>query len=280
MDPVAAETRRRWPARLARGALLLGAATFTLGFACYGMVLSPLWTALWGLVAWPRLGRVRGWLAAGLLAVGLGAWWVPFHEFADATDRLSARLDQGPEAYSTREKLGIYGLHGLMTAVGWSVGLREVGWEAAGLHLPGGGTVVVHSDFPLRSPRVRRRIRELEAGGRGRVAWTYQWDREAMRVALALNALDLEVRPTAEGTLDVRGTVEIAYPHRSPLPFFHIRGRTIAIEEGLFGMLQDAGWLFPYEAEYRFHVDPDAPILRDPAPVRGPLERVLVHLFA
>lgn len=269
-----------WPAAVLRGLVVALSAFFTLGFACYGLVLSAVWTASWSLVGIRALGRLRVGLVLALLALGGAFWWVPLHEFADATDHLAARLDQGPEAYSTREKLGIYGLHGLMTVVGGVVGLPEVAVEAAGLHVPIGGTRVVHSDFPLRSPKVRRKVAALAGGGSGRVAWTYAWDRESVRVALALNALDLVVEPGPDDALDVAATVQIAYPHRYRLVFFQVRGRTVGIEEGLYGMLQDAGWLFPYAVEYRFRVDRNDPILRDPNPTRGTLERALILLLA
>jgi hypothetical protein len=137
---------------------------------------------------------------------------------------------------------------------------------------------VFHSDFVLGSHKVRGSLRDFAAGlqpddsastrnyGPVAIEWSksdYRLTEPEARYALALNQTRLTARAERGGErwlMDVRDEMEVKYPESS---YVTLVGRPkLRIEEGLFWVLQNCGWLHPYTAEYRFSVYSDDPRLR------------------
>lgn len=133
----------------------------------------------------------------------------------------------------------------------------------------------------MRSPKVRAEIRNLidfaDKQGKGgqrltlpmtRIAWNgYAMNSDSARVALALNS-PFELGGTAhrEGAhwrLELVGRARAAYPHRSVLPLFSLDGERVELDEGLFLVLQERGWLHPYVAEWRWSIMSNDPRLQN-----------------
>ena len=235
------------------GVVLAGSCGFVaFGFWAFGMDLSAVGWLMIGAAAIPLRWTPGRWLALALAALVAPALMVgSVYEYGHRVEVLSARLDRGPSAYSARDKLGIYGLNLAMGAVGALVGFPEVAMETLLLTVPGPRERTFASDFPMRSPKVRTAARAMLGDPRPRtVVWSYE-PSESARVALACNALHLVGEPVRQGSrrgVEIRGTVEISYADRYFLEMAHFPGRTIGVEEGLFRMLEVAGWLHPYDA--------------------------------
>ena len=241
------------------GVLVTGSCWFVaFGFWAFGMDLSALgWVAVgalaipWGRFRW-RLFRVGlGGLIAAPLMVG------SVYEYGHRVEVLSAKLSGGPSAYSSREKLGIYGLNLAMGVVGSAAGFPEAGVETLLLMVPGPSERVFESDFPMRSPKVREAaLAMLRSPTPRTVVWAYE-PSESARVALACNALHLtgkRVEENGRRGVQIRGRVDVSYADRYFLVMGRIPGRTIGIEEGLFRMIERAGWLHPYDAVWSWTV--------------------------
>jgi hypothetical protein len=112
------------------------------------VVLSPL------LLGRPVVRRAKVIAGVGLLVVAALTIWIPICE----VNRQVAVLDVKPY-YSTRDKLGVGGLNLVMAACGLPL-YPEVAVETALLVLPrrANDTLVVQSDFPLRSRVVRAKL--------------------------------------------------------------------------------------------------------------------------
>jgi hypothetical protein len=107
---------------------------------------------------------------------------------------------------------------------------------------------------------------------------------DSLRVALALNSpLELtgSVRRDGDSSwLDLIARARIEYPRRAVLRLFSFEGRPITLDEGLFWVLQQDGWLHPYTAEWTWSVRSDDPRLNELAtPVRSWREQVFGWLF-
>jgi hypothetical protein len=114
------------------------------------------------------------------------------------------------------------------------------------------------------------------------IAWSKrELEQDSKRVALALNSpLRLEAtahRQRGGWRLEIRGRAAARYPRRNRILLGRPFGRELAIEEGLFAALQDAGWLHPYEAVWSWCVEEGDPRLMNlSTPERGWLERLLL----
>ena len=242
-------------------------AFWAFGFWAFGMNWSALLlfssAVLWSPFGWEyRKKRVFSLLIGVLMA--LLFVWLPFVEYDRRVVELSAKLDNGPAAFSFRDKLGIYGLNGVMGGAGAVLGFPEVAIETLYLALPGPKTRVFESDFPLASPKVRKAVAKRIKSGRAgtqNITWTYD-THESLRAGLALNSMLLKGEPVGDDW-QFTGVVEISYPHRYRLVLAQVAGHTFQIEEGLFGMLEQAGWLHPYDAEWTWTMTVDDPRLAD-----------------
>lgn len=259
---------RRTLTRLSFALLATFFAVWALGFAAFKLPLGTL--ALTLAVGAYALGCRRPSLRAFVAGTGIVVMASPVSlwEYVERVDALSARLGQGPAAFSTWDKVGIAGLNVAMAGVGAAVGFPEAALETTLLFVPGPDTRHFRSDFPMRSPMVQRAVCDAlrrERSRRHRVVWSYPAADDSMRVALALHPFDLRLTPVEEaGRRGVRaqGTIAVTYPTRYRLHLFSVPtphgSRSVGIEEGLYGMLQDAGWMHPYDAEWTWTVWEDS----------------------
>jgi len=198
-------------------------------------------------------------------------------------DRKVEQLSRIPRndmsAFTLQDRLGIYGLNVVMGAVGYPL-YPEAARETLLMMLDPGPLArrVFYSDFSLGSYKVKASLRDFAAGLRlddtassrthGPVG--IRWDKSVYRLtdpearyALALNQTRLEARAERRGErwlIDVRHEMEVKYPESVYVTL--VARPRLRVEEGLFWVLQNAGWLHPYTAEYRFSVYSDDPRLK------------------
>jgi hypothetical protein len=265
--------------RVALG-LFCGLVLLVAAWLCvFGMPLSGVFVSLAALqpiLCHRRTVLVRRARPVLILALTLAAcifWKTPVQELASTLQRLRETKDQrGPTGFSTTDKLGIYGLNIVMGLGGLIAGFPEVAQETLCLTVEGPSTRTWHSDFAMRSPKVRAGVRQLAAVAEAHgddenpltlptmhIAWSaYSMKLDSARVALALNS-PFELGGTAhrEGAgwrLELVGRAKAEYPRRSVHHLFSLDGKSIELDEGLFWVLQESGWLHPYFAEWRWSV--------------------------
>jgi len=192
-------------------------------------------------------------------------------EVDQKVEQLSRKLRHDVNAFTFQDRVGIYGLNIVMGAVGYPL-YPEASKETL-LMMLGPGPLsrrVFYSDFGLGSRKVRWRLADFAAGlqsggsassrgyGPARIEWhksEYRLSEPEARYALALNQTLLTARAERRGErwlIFVRHEMEVRYPD-SLLVTLITRPR-LRMEEGLFWVLQNSGWLRPYTAEYRFTV--------------------------
>jgi hypothetical protein len=200
-------------------------------------------------------------------------------EVDQKVEQLSRKPRGDVSAFTLQDRLGIYGLNIVMGAVGYPL-YPEAAKETLLMMLDPGPFArrVFHSDFGLGSYKVRASLRDFAASlqpddtasersyGPVRIEWTrsdYRLTEPEARYALALNQTRLTARAERRGVrwlIDVRHEMEVKYPESI---YVTLVGRPrLRVEEGLFWVLQNYGWLHPYTAEYRFLVYNDDPRLR------------------
>jgi hypothetical protein len=255
------------------------------------VTLSLLVTLVWSLVF--DVTKLSLWLMGALAATvplfALSRWALAVRIalalilslcLPDAVSDLNARIAQladkhyrhlSPDAFSTREKFGIWGLNfyqGLLGAVVYP----EAATETLLLALPSpvGGVREWDSEFPLGSKRVQQQLKSITAEltrrpgthvreyGPRPISWNsrhYVLGDSESRYALALNDAQLWVSAKPlETTWELTVTVEcsIAYPCSSRICL--LQEPRLEIEEGLYWLLQECDMLHPYIARYRFVV--------------------------
>ena len=174
--------------------------------------------------------------------------------------------------FTVRDKLGIYGLNIAMGLMGYPI-YPEVSKETLLMVLPSppNGIRSFNSDFALKSVKVRAEIKEFnrkllseqpnELIHTKRISWSvseYKLGKSEARYALALNPSLLTLSAIKDKDIwliDVSLKVKCYYPQNSSVVL--ISKPELMIEEGLFWVLQEAGWLFPYTAEWRFTISSD-----------------------
>lgn len=160
-----------------------------------------------------------------------------------------------PENFTTFNKIEIYSLGLLMSIVAYPL-YPEVAKEHLMLYRPfDGKPKTIEDDFFLRSKTVQAAIRKsLRTGNEVRLWWptgayTLTFNADAYweaRISLAFNGGWLFVE---NGMARVR--VPIAYPPKAFAPLIKIPYLgTIGVEEGLFHILQRAGWYHTGEAHW------------------------------
>lgn len=293
---------------VARGAATVGLVLLVAWGVALGAWVSAAAAVVLGCAVWGArgcAGRAVGATALAIVAItGPVEVLVRVHAIGD-------RARAG--ALGPRDQLGVYGFNVVLAGAATAAGFAKFGeetlllgvpWSLAGAcppdRLAGYGSRlprayaghvprlrVWRSDLPMRSPKVRRFVRTWAdalpvGGGRprdlgpvGPITWTtaeYLSPAEANQVPAALDTPTTRLTGRAvheDGAwrLDLVVDAAIAYPERSALHF-----GPFVLEEGMF---HDArAVLRPYCAEYRWSVAADDPFLRDPDPVRGPLERL------
>ena len=199
-------------------------------------------------------------------------------EVDQKVEQLSRKPRSDMTAFTLQDRLGIYGLNIVMSVVGFPL-YPEASKETLLMMLDPGPSArrVFRSDFGLGSYKIRAPLRDFAARlqqgdstsspsfGPANVQWTksdYRLTEPEARYALALNQTRLTARAERRGErwlIVVREEMEVKYPESI---YVTLVGRPrLRVEEGLFWVLQNYGWLHPYTAEYRFSVYSDDPRL-------------------
>jgi len=194
-------------------------------------------------------------------------------------EELDRKLRSNPDGFTFIDKAGVYGLNIVMGLAAYPV-YPEASRETMLMVFPAGRADrrVFYSRFALGSDRVRGRlkqfVKELDETDTSRIRdlgpATIEWDvteyrltNPEARYGLALNQTRLYAHAERQGRrwrIQVRHEVEIKYP--KDLYVTLVTRPRLRMQEGLFWMLQQYGWLHPYVAEWRFTVYSDDPRLR------------------
>ena len=173
-------------------------------------------------------------------------------------DHLSARPVELSE-FSWFNKVEIYTAYVLMNVLGAPL-YPEIAKEASLMLLPSseGQEMTFESDFFLESRFIQNALDNYSEPVR--LAWppnSYGLGNAETRIALALNTGTLHVE---EGKAKV--SVPCTWPKQSLVPLVSVPGLPeIRVQEGLFWILEQEGWIHPYTAiwETDFPVNsPDA----------------------
>jgi hypothetical protein len=264
--------RARWRRALTIVLLVpaLACVTWAALFRCYVLALFCL--ASGALASACLLARRRAWLVpAALVTVAAGAtgWRIPVREVDRSIARL-ALLDRSPRAFSLRDKLGVYGLNVAMGISGLLL-YPEAAQETLWLMVPtSSGRRHFSSDFAAASLPIARVFKSFERQivettetdrivlPQAHVAWSSapspsDLGSPDVRALLALNPCNVAGVARRRGDawqLDVSIEVRVAYPRQSRTCL--LRDPQLCVEEGLFWVLQEAGWLHPYTAVWTF----------------------------
>lgn len=177
-------------------------------------------------------------------------------------------LSQLPGNFSCYEKTNIYVFGIIMGVGGFLAGYPEVAKEHLLLYLPGKEERSWKSCFALKSAKIQKPVRQfirklniLDASIHEfqmepkRIVFHYHQD--PYRFALALNPTQItaqakrNTRQPGNWDIKVKCTMKIAYPReaiiRVPLPWTK---QSFSVYEGMFWVLQQSHWLFPYQAHW------------------------------
>jgi hypothetical protein len=209
-----------------------------------------------------------------LLPAALALAPLMIQEVDQKVEHLSRKPRTDMTAFTLQDRVGIYGLNIVMGVVGFPLYPEAARATLLMMFEPGPfPRRVFYSDFGLGSYKLRGVVRDFAArlqrrdsvgsGNYGPVG--IEWNKSEYRLtdpearyALALNQTELTARAERRGKrwlLDVRHEMEVKYPESK---YVTLIGRPrLRMEEGLFWVLQNHGWLHPYIAEYRFLVYSD-----------------------
>lgn len=294
--------------RVVTGLLLAATLAVALWLTCLSAWIAVAVTIAASFTFMPARVRGRTWIverAIWLLSlmVGCAFLWEPIaEEVGERLEFLRQTKDrEGPSSFTAVDLFAVYGLNAALAAGGWLVGFPEVAKETLLLTVRADGDARTwRSDFAMRSPKVRAALKHLiEAEARQgftgtlpseTVSWSaYSPNVDSLRVALALNSpLYLRAASRKEAGrrwVDVEGSAEIAYPRHALVPLARLgNGDVLKLDEGLFWVLQQRGWLHPYVARWTWSMAVDDPRLSDLVTVeRSPREErfnwVVLHVF-
>ncbi|MDX1960264.1 MAG: hypothetical protein SFU98_16970 [Leptospiraceae bacterium] len=185
---------------------------------------------------------------------------------------LSNKHNQAPSPGLTLgEKMSVYGLNILMAVSTFAI-YPEIAAETILLVIPppSNGIRTFDSDFALRSSKVSSILKQFnqdlkqektltKVSFEKNIVWSteeYILGKPEARYALTLNPCKMIITAIRKGEiweLQVSLKVKCKYPKHSILTL--IKYPELKIEEGLFWVLQEDGWLFPYIAEWKFKID-------------------------
>ncbi len=181
-------------------------------------------------------------------------------------------------SFTTRDKSGIFGINLVMGFFAYPI-YPEVSKETICMIFPPpeNGVRVFKSDFAVNSKKIRKVIKEFNRSLKKseekrvklkkRIYWNvseYRLGKKEARYALALNPADMvftAVKKESFWKIDVSLKVKCIYPQNSNVTL--ISTPKLQIEEGLFWVLQQSGWLFPYTAEWKFTINSDDKRIKD-----------------
>lgn len=157
-----------------------------------------------------------------------------------------------PENFSTWNKIEIYSLGLAMGLVAYPL-YPEVSKEHLMLYTPfEGEPKIVEDDFFLKSKIVLKTLHQVRNSKKEERLWwpmtayTFSFSKNKYwesRISLALNGGWLSVNKD-----EVRVRVPVRYPKRAFAPLIKLPYiGTIGVQEGLFNILQEEGWLHPGE---------------------------------
>jgi hypothetical protein len=242
---------------LLMGCLLLAGLAFMLS-----VVVFPL------SVGSPSMRLVRVALLIAVAVFGFLSRKTILREMQSSLNRMAVRLDRtGPRGLTSVNKAGLYGFSMAMGVGGLAV-YPEVAIEHLWLHHDGPQVRRWNSSFPLQAKAVRAHLAEFASRlthanpKTNRLAipeetFAFEYGKDPWRVALALNPVSIRgeaVRKDGVWVLYVSGLVPVRYPRESRVSIPIPHTGELTIQEGLFHALQQAGWLYPYLAEYRWKI--------------------------
>ena len=202
-----------------------------------------------------------------------------------ANDRMMAlmkknRLDPKLQEFSQRDLLGLYGLN-LAVGIFAFPAYPEAASKAIRLMIPPpeNDERVIHSDFPLESPKLRwvlgKVIQKLNTQNHSQTSsapvklyqqmgWPksdYDFFESEARYAFALTPamMSIEATKAQDNSWDmyVEMTVPVSYPPLAPYPLLPqpkipIEQPDFIIDAGLLWVLQQKNWLHPYKEKWVF----------------------------
>lgn len=185
---------------------------------------------------------------------------------------LSEKLSsEGISGFGLTDKFAIYGAHAFMGLGGLVTGYPEVAVETLSMLIPSPGIRSWSSGFAMESPRIRKPLKRLVSLleqlprqtneyslKQERIAWS-QYGSDT-RVGFALNPFHLSATANRiEGRWKIfcKANVDIKYPPRTWILLFSYAGRDIHFEEGLLWVLQESGWVFPYQGSWEWTIYSD-----------------------
>jgi hypothetical protein len=180
-------------------------------------------------------------------------------------------VSEGIAGFGFADKIAIYGAHIFMGMGGLFTGYPEVAKETLSMIIPGARDRSWSSDFAMESPRIlkplKRMVVKLEQLSpqtneytlkKKRIAWTHYGS--DTRVGFALNPFHLKAtanRMEGRWKINCTATVYMIYPPKTWLLLFSYAGRDIHFEEGLLWVLQESGWIFPYQGSWEWTIYSD-----------------------
>jgi hypothetical protein len=219
-----------------------------------------------------NINKPRSWVirCAALSIVIVLLLLFPYKVLESTENRMRFLSDklvtEGISGFGVSDKIAIYGAHVFMGLGGLVVGYPEIAIETLSMIIPGGRVRSWSSDFAMESPRIRKPLKLMVAQleklpkqtnehtlKKKRIAWT-QYDSDE-RVGFALNPVRLEAKANRiEGRwgINCTATIDIRYPQKNWLLLFSYAGRDIHFEEGLLWVLQESGWIFPYQGSWEW----------------------------
>lgn len=218
-------------------------------------------------------------IRAAVFLIGIILLITTFHvPVEEVNNRISIlakkpRTKRSLSSFSVRDKVGIYGLNLMMGIFAFPI-YPEVSRETLMLVFPSheSGIRTFKSDFALKSQKIKNVIKnfrndlifrqsENELNARKRISWTvsdYTLGSKEARYALALNPSNVSLQALKKDSfwiINVSIKVKISYPQSCYVTL--LSKPALKVEEGLFWVLQQEGWLFPYTAEWKFAINSD-----------------------
>ena len=255
-----------WAILYAPIALLWHVPLASIIFVLLGLLLNPL-----------NINLRRSWIirSTALIIIIVLLLLFPYKVLESTENRmtfLSNKLvSEGIDGFGFGDKIAIYGAHVFMGLGGLITGYPEVALETLSMLIPSPGIRSWSSDFAMESPRIQKPLKLLVAQleqlplqtneyalKKERIAWS-QYGSDT-RVGFALNPFHLSATANRiEGRWKIfcKANVDIKYPPRTWILLFSYAGRDIHFEEGLLWVLQESGWIFPYQGSWEWTIYSD-----------------------
>ena len=159
-------------------------------------------------------------------------------------------VSEGIGGFGLGDKIAIYGAHIFMGMGGLITGYPEIAIETLSMIIPSSGVRSWSSDFAMESPRIRKPLKRM-------VAQLEQLPLQTNEYALKKKRIAWPQYGSGRWQIICKATVNIKYPPRTWLLLFSYAGRDIHFEEGLLWVLQESGWIFPYQGHWDWTVYSD-----------------------